>query len=153
MRIVPATVALFALLGGIGCVQRADDEPPSEAPAVYWYGDLTELDGTSVDSGISIEIKSVDPETNPEAVIYELATGCRAGGFVSAGGRVQAMEVLRPCLAADGDRMARLSDISYSSVSAEPRQPANLTWEGGTATLRSAEGSARFVERGTSSSR
>ena len=142
MRIVLATAGLFAL---VGCTQRDADEAKPGASAVYWNGNLTELDGRPVaNSGINIEITSADPRTDRNAAIYRLTTGCTAGGFVGPDGRVRPMEVLRPCRAEDIALLGRLNQITGPGLPSSASEQ-RLTWARNWATLASSAGEARFT--------
>jgi hypothetical protein len=121
-------------------------------PGVWWQGDLVELDGEPVASGIKIEIQSGDDaETfgGHGAFRYRLETGCRGAGFVGATGDVQAAEVLRPCNEADVARMNSLTRMSYFAGQELPPKKVALRWDDREAVLSSSVGNARFKNSAT----
>lgn len=137
-------LSLFCLAFVASCGSPSTVEPAPTVAKVWWEGDLAELDGERVSSGIKIEIES-DGEPNGGAVRYRIKTGCQASGVVSPTGEVQANELLRPCLEADVSRMDRLSDISPAALTAASALNVTLQWNDREAVLSSEAGEARFT--------
>lgn len=137
----------FAVVFLAACGQQQSGEPVEAKPNVWWQGDLVELDGEPVASGIKLEIRSgdeVESVGSPGAFRYRLETGCQGAGFVDATGDVQAAEVLRPCDEADVHRMNRLTRLSYVAGQAMPPKRVALRWDDREAVLSSPLGNARF---------
>jgi hypothetical protein len=132
---------LSVLLGALlvaSCGARSDE------PVVIWQGDLVELDGEVVSSGIRLEIQKIEPKEGLGRFLYRLDSGCTGVGFVSAEGTVSAAEVLRPCMESDAEVLQRLNVLTYHSQMPGSRM-ATLQWTDKEASLVSPEGTARFV--------
>ena len=134
-----STILLASLLtAACGSHEQSGKVQPS--PDFWWQGDLVELDGTPLSSGIKIEIKSADPAEEMGPIRYNMESGCTGVGHVEISGAVSASEILRPCEEADAGRMRRLTAISHPAEGVK----ATLVWNDREATLASPSGNARF---------
>jgi hypothetical protein len=147
---------VWTIIGGVAMIllvlAGASVEPIRAKPGVWWQGDLVEIDGEQVASGIKIEIESGDGVEGFEgrgSFRYRLETGCRGAGSVDATGDVQAAEILRPCSAADVDRMNRLTRLSHFVGQDTPPSKVALRWSDREAILSSPLGNARFKNSAT----
>lgn len=126
-----------------GSLLFASCGPYNDEQDIVWRGDLVEVDGAAVSSGIMLEIQKIDPKAGHGRFLYRLDTGCSGGGFLDAGGAVAPLEVLSPCLASDVEVMQRLNVLAYDTqMQGSPR--AVLQWNEREASLASSEGRARF---------
>jgi len=142
----------FASLFVLAACGQQSVEPIKPEPSVWWQGDLVELDGEPVASGIRIEIQSADDAESVEghaAFRYRLETGCRGAGFVDATGDVQAAEILRPCNEADVARMNSLTRLTHFLGQQMPPKKVALRWDDREAVLSSPVGNARFENSAT----
>lgn len=139
-----STILLVSLLTA-ACGSHEQSEKVQPSPDFWWQGDLVELDGTPLSSGIKIEIKSADPAEEMGPILYNLESGCTGVGHVEISGVVRTSEVLRPCEEADVGRMRRLTAISRSAEGVTGPGKATLVWNDREATLASPSGTARFL--------